>query len=77
MKEDWSEEMEETTDPEDYVERRVRLREEVPPTPIARRVLIPDTPNVSVKDRLGVRGSQRHQPGPPGGSSYLTPQMSV
>ena len=70
MKEDWPEEMVETTDPEDYVERRVKLREEVQPTPTTRRVLIPDTPNVSVKDRLGVRGSQRHQPGPRQGQDY-------
>ena len=70
MKEDWSEEMEVATQPEEYVERRVKIREDVPPIPTTRKVLIPDTPNVSVKDRLGVRGGQRYPPGPRQGQDY-------
>ena len=69
-KEDWSEEMEVATQPEEYVERRVRIREEVPPNPTTRKFLIPDTPNVSIKNRLGMRGGQRYPPGPRQGQDY-------
>ena len=70
MNEDWSEEMEVATQPEEYIERRVRITEEVPHIPTTRKVLIPDTPNVSVKDRLGVRGGQRYPPGTRPGQDY-------
>ena len=38
--------------------------EEELPIPTIRKVLIPDTPSVSVKERLGVRGGQRYPTGP-------------
>ena len=73
----WSEEMEVATQPEEFVERKVRIMEEEPPIPTNRKVLIPDTPSVSMKDRLDARGGLRYPPGPrPGQDNHNRYQQS-